>query len=141
MNPSFSLPTPFSCSPITSITCFLILTPPPTPTLRPSPKLVLIALQLCRVALPLMTVVDCSQVVVPSHLSLAPPSLPCPSIKNKGKKLAADMVNLLLAKLAEYIVPDASQVIEMFTHKIFCLSFDAKFYSTLCELSLAADGR
>lgn len=62
----------------------------------------LIALQLCRIALPLMTVADCSQVIVPSHPSL-PPS------KNSG--LAADIVELLLAKLAEYIVPDASQMV------------------------------
>ena len=71
-------------------------------TLRPSPKLVLIALQLCRIALPLMTVAECSQVVVPPH-----PSLPAPS----GEVgLAADIVRLLLAKLAEYIVPDATEV-------------------------------
>lgn len=69
---------------------------------RPSPKLVLIALQLCRIALPLMTIAECSQVVVPSH-----PSLPAPS---EGVGLAADIVRLLLAKLAEYIVPDASEV-------------------------------
>lgn len=62
----------------------------------------LIALQLCRIALPLMTVADCSQVIVPPHPSL-PPS------KNSG--LAADIVELLLAKLAEYIVPDASQMV------------------------------
>ena len=69
---------------------------------RPSPKLVLIALQLCRIALPLMTVAECSQVAVPPH-----PSLPSTS---KGAGLAADIVQLLLAKLAEYIVPNATEV-------------------------------
>ena len=73
--------------------------PPPSP--RPSPKLVLIALQLCRIALPLMTMAECSQVTVPPHPSLPP---------SKRSGLAADIVELLLAKLAEYIVPDASQV-------------------------------
>ena len=71
---------------------------------RPSPKLVLIALQLCRIALPLMTVAECSQVIVPAHPSLTRSS------KAGGRSLAADIVGLLLAKLAEYIVPDASQV-------------------------------
>ena len=49
-----------------------------------------------------MTVAECSQVVVPPH-----PSLPAPS---EGVGLAADIVRLLLAKLAEYIVPDATEV-------------------------------
>ena len=49
-----------------------------------------------------MTVAECSQVVVPQH-----PSLPAPS---EGVGLAADIVRLLLAKLAEYIVPDATEV-------------------------------
>lgn len=71
---------------------------------RPSPKLVLIALQLCRIALPLMTVAECSLVVVPSTPSMSHSS------HRSGKSLAADIVGLLLAKLAEYIVPDASQV-------------------------------
>ena len=74
---------------------------------RPSPKLVLIALQLCRIALPLMTVAECSQVSVPPHPSL-PPKLK--GEESSGSSLAADIVKLLLAKLAEYIVPDASQV-------------------------------
>lgn len=65
----------------------------------------LIALQLCRIALPLMTVAECSQVSVPTH-----PSLSHPANKASGRILAADIVGLLLAKLAEYIVPDASQV-------------------------------
>lgn len=78
----------------------------PFPPSRPSPKLVLIALQLCRIALPLMTVAECSQVTVPSHPSLSRIA----NTKASGRSLAADIVGLLLAKLAEYIVPDASQV-------------------------------
>ena len=72
------------------------------PLSRPSPKLVLIALQLCRIALPLMTVADCSKVVVPPHPSLTSPS--------EGAGLAADIVQLLLAKLAEYIIPNFAEV-------------------------------
>ena len=95
-------------------TTLLLSTPPHCPSLplttplspRPSPKLVLIALQLCRIALPLMTVAECSQVSVPSHPSLSHPT----NKTTSGKNLAADIVGLLLAKLAEYIVPDASQV-------------------------------
>ncbi len=72
---------------------------------RPSPKLVLIALQLCRIALPLMTEAECSKISVPIH-----PSLPPSAHKKSGRSLSGDIVDLLLAKLAEYIVPDASQV-------------------------------
>ena len=82
---------------------------------RPSPKLVLIALQLCRIALPLMTVAECSQVVVPPHPSLPPR----PKGEPTGSSLAADIVKLLLAKLAEYIVPDASQVSQRVKKKFF----------------------
>ena len=69
---------------------------------RPSPKLVLIALQLCRVALPLMTAADCACVVIPPHPSLlrAHPS----------ENLATSIITLLLFKLSEYLVPSASQV-------------------------------
>ena len=49
-----------------------------------------------------MTTAECSQVIVPTH-----PSLPAPL---EGAELAADIVHLLLAKLAEYIVPDATEV-------------------------------
>lgn len=78
---------------------------------RPSPKLVLIALQLCRIALPLMTVADCSLVDIPMRQShQSSPSSSLSSNKINGKRLAAEIVNLLLAKLAEYIVPDASEV-------------------------------
>ena len=44
---------------------------------------------------------------VPPHPSLPPKSR---GEESTGTSLAADIVKLLLAKLAEYIVPDASQV-------------------------------
>lgn len=64
---------------------------------RPSPKLVLIALQLCRIALPLMTIAECSQVIIPSHPTLS--SLPL------STNLASKIITLLMAKLAEYMTP------------------------------------
>ena len=68
---------------------------------RPSPKLVLIALQLCRVALPLMTQAECSQVVIPSH--------PTFSDSLQSDNLPSNIITLLMAKLAEYLVPSLSQ--------------------------------
>jgi hypothetical protein len=68
---------------------------------RPSPKLVLIALQLCRTALPLMTLADCSQVVIPPHSSLAGVS---------SLNLPSQIISLLMFKLAEYITPSNSQM-------------------------------
>ncbi|KAK7087914.1 probable E3 ubiquitin-protein ligase HECTD4 isoform X2 [Littorina saxatilis] len=70
---------------------------------RPSPKLVLIILQLCRVALPLMSTVDCAQVVLPAwgqhlyaaHWSSAQPVSDPP----------ARIISLLLAKLGDLLVP------------------------------------
>lgn len=65
---------------------------------RPSPKLVLIILQLCRVALPLMSTTDCEKVTLPSW----------------GQHLYSDythnaqparIVRLLLAKLGDFLVP------------------------------------
>ena len=69
---------------------------------RPSPKLVLIALQLCRIALPLMTLAECSQVSIPSHPTLS--NMPASS------NLASKIITLLMAKLAEYITPSNSNV-------------------------------
>ena len=69
---------------------------------RPSPKLVLIALQLCRVALPLMTIADCARVVIPPHPSLLH--------SQPSENLAKSIITLLLFKLSEYLVPNASQV-------------------------------
>ncbi|KAK7506010.1 hypothetical protein BaRGS_00002732 [Batillaria attramentaria] len=70
---------------------------------RPSPKLVLIILQLCRVALPLMSTNDCAQVVLPAwgqhlyaaHWSSAQPVSDPP----------ARIISLLLAKLGDLLVP------------------------------------
>ncbi|KAJ8312853.1 hypothetical protein KUTeg_010226 [Tegillarca granosa] len=73
---------------------------------RPSPKLVLIILQLCRVALPLMNTLDCEAVELPSwgqhlyssHWSGAEP------ISDPPAKIAS----LLLAKLGDFLVPGNS---------------------------------
>ena len=67
---------------------------------RPSPKLVLIALQLCRIALPLMTIAECTQVVIPSHSAL--------SSTHSAANHASKIVTLLVAKLAEYTTPTQS---------------------------------
>lgn len=82
-------------------------------TLRPSPKLVLIALQLCRIALPLMSTVECSQVELPAHSSTLDHT---PFGGETGSDVASKIVGLLLAKLAEYIVPDSSQVGVVYNH-------------------------
>lgn len=78
---------------IMSILCFF----------RPSPKLVLIILQLCRVALPLMNTADCEQVELPvwgqhltnTHWNTSEPITDPP----------AKIVSLLLAKLGDFLVP------------------------------------
>lgn len=69
---------------------------------RPSPKLVLIALQLCRIALPLMTIADCARVVIPANPSLL--------VTQPSGNLAKSIITLLLFKLSEYLVPNASPV-------------------------------
>ncbi|XP_033101041.1 probable E3 ubiquitin-protein ligase HECTD4 [Anneissia japonica] len=69
---------------------------------RPSPKLVLIILQLCRVALPLMNAEDCEKVELP------PWGQDVPSFGSQEDALAdppAKIASLLLAKLGDYIVP------------------------------------
>lgn len=92
----------------------------------------LIALQLCRIALPLMTVVECSQVVVPAHPSL----VSRPSHKASGRSLAANIVGLLLAKLAEYIVPDASQVSSIWSVWVgWCVFYGV--WNTRCLIRLS----
>ncbi|XP_077866440.1 putative E3 ubiquitin-protein ligase HECTD4 [Saccoglossus kowalevskii] len=69
---------------------------------RPSPKLVLIILQLCRVALPLMTAEDCESVTLPSwgqEVSM---------LAGEDEMLSdppAKICSLLLAKLGDYVVP------------------------------------
>lgn len=69
---------------------------------RPSPKLVLIILQLCRAALPLMSVEDCGNVELPPW-SYSVPSLN--SEQDDPSDPASKIASLLLAKLADYVVP------------------------------------
>lgn len=72
---------------------------------RPSPKLVLIILQLCRAALPLMSVEDCGNVELPPW-SYSVPSLN--SEQDDPSDPASKIASLLLAKLADYVVPGTS---------------------------------
>ncbi|CAB1321868.1 unnamed protein product [Coregonus sp. 'balchen'] len=69
---------------------------------RPSPKLVLIILQLCRAALPLMSVEDCGNVALPSwSYSINTLDAEQQDATDPASRIAA----LLLAKLADYVVP------------------------------------
>ncbi|KAK7934210.1 hypothetical protein WMY93_005106 [Mugilogobius chulae] len=69
---------------------------------RPSPKLVLIILQLCRAALPLMSVEDCGNVALPSwSYSINSLDAEQQDASDPASRIAA----LLLAKLADYVVP------------------------------------
>lgn len=69
---------------------------------RPSPKLVLIILQLCRAALPLMSVEDCGNVALPSwSYSINTLDAEQQDANDPASRIAA----LLLAKLADYVVP------------------------------------
>ncbi|XP_036454105.1 probable E3 ubiquitin-protein ligase HECTD4 isoform X4 [Colossoma macropomum] len=69
---------------------------------RPSPKLVLIILQLCRAALPLMSVEDCGNVILP-FWSYSMKTLDAE--QRDASDPASRIVALLLAKLADYVVP------------------------------------
>lgn len=69
---------------------------------RPSPKLVLIILQLCRAALPLMSVEDCGNVALPSW-SYSTNALEAE--QQDASDPAFRIASLLLAKLADYVVP------------------------------------
>ncbi|KAJ7994262.1 hypothetical protein DPEC_G00264060 [Dallia pectoralis] len=69
---------------------------------RPSPKLVLIILQLCRAALPLMSVEDCGNVALPSW-SYSINTLDAE--QQDATDPASRIASLLLAKLADYVVP------------------------------------
>lgn len=72
---------------------------------RPSPKLVLIILQLCRAALPLMSVEDCGNVALPSwSYSINTLDAEQQDANDPASRIAA----LLLAKLADYVVPGLS---------------------------------
>lgn len=74
---------------------------------RPSPKLVLIILQLCRAALPLMSVEDCGNVALPSwSYSINTLDAEQQDANDPASRIAA----LLLAKLADYVVPGWSHV-------------------------------
>ncbi|XP_050780207.1 probable E3 ubiquitin-protein ligase HECTD4 isoform X2 [Gopherus flavomarginatus] len=75
---------------------------------RPSPKLVLIILQLCRAALPLMSVEDCGNVELPPW-SYSVPSLN--SEQDDPSDPASKIASLLLAKLADYVVPGCQTVL------------------------------
>ncbi|XP_078523549.1 putative E3 ubiquitin-protein ligase HECTD4 isoform X2 [Lissotriton helveticus] len=75
---------------------------------RPSPKLVLIILQLCRAALPLMSVEDCGNVELPPW-SYSVPSLD--SEQDDTSDPASKIASLLLAKLADYVVPGCQTVL------------------------------
>ncbi|XP_040202102.1 probable E3 ubiquitin-protein ligase HECTD4 isoform X1 [Rana temporaria] len=75
---------------------------------RPSPKLVLIILQLCRAALPLMSVEDCENVELPPW-SYSVPSLN--SEQEDPSDPASKIASLLLAKLADYVVPGCQTVL------------------------------
>ncbi|XP_064424272.1 probable E3 ubiquitin-protein ligase HECTD4 [Latimeria chalumnae] len=75
---------------------------------RPSPKLVLIILQLCRAALPLMSVEDCGNVELPPW-SYSVPSLD--SEQDDPGDPASKIASLLLAKLADYVVPGCQTVL------------------------------
>ncbi|KAJ3603715.1 hypothetical protein NHX12_028456 [Muraenolepis orangiensis] len=69
---------------------------------RPSPKLVLIILQLCRAALPLMSVEDCGNVALPTwSYSMGALDGQQQDAGDPASRIAA----LLLAKLADYVVP------------------------------------
>lgn len=68
---------------------------------RPSPKLVLIILQLCRAALPLMSVEDCGNVALPSWSYSNTLDAEHQDASDPASRIAA----LLLAKLADYVVP------------------------------------
>ncbi|XP_028827058.1 probable E3 ubiquitin-protein ligase HECTD4 isoform X2 [Denticeps clupeoides] len=69
---------------------------------RPSPKLVLIILQLCRTALPLMSVEDCGNVALPTwSFSIHAFDAEQQDSNDPASRIAA----LLLAKLADYVVP------------------------------------
>ncbi|XP_036132418.1 probable E3 ubiquitin-protein ligase HECTD4 isoform X13 [Molossus molossus] len=75
---------------------------------RPSPKLVLIILQLCRAALPLMSVEDCGNVELPPW-SYSVPSLN--SEQEDPSDPASKIASLLLAKLADYVVPGCQTIL------------------------------
>lgn len=99
---------------------------------RPSPKLVLIILQLCRVALPLMSTTDCAQVVLPAwgqhlyaaHWSSAQPVSDPP----------ARIISLLLAKLGDLLVPGLSLSVSACVATVWGLSCGSSCFVFFCPL-------
>lgn len=83
---------------------------------RPSPKLVLIILQLCRAALPLMSVEDCGNVALPSW-SYSTNALDAE--QQDANDPAFRIASLLLAKLADYVVPGMREIFFFAITKIF----------------------
>ncbi|XP_013380029.1 probable E3 ubiquitin-protein ligase HECTD4 isoform X2 [Lingula anatina] len=77
---------------------------------RPSPKLVLIILQLCRVALPLMSADDCENV----ELSTWGRNLPAALVDDDDAS-SIKITSLLLAKLGDFIVPGGN--VTTFSHQ------------------------
>ncbi|CAH1233961.1 HECTD4 [Branchiostoma lanceolatum] len=74
---------------------------------RPSPKLVLIVLQLCRVALPLISAEDCEKIQLPcwgQDMHVFEGGIQDP---------AARIASLLLAKLGDYVVPGAQTALSL----------------------------
>ena len=74
---------------------------------RPSPKLVLVILQLCRVALPIMSADDCELIELPAWGESMQQSLGAAAAtadtRRHGKALM--IAHLLLAKLGDFLVP------------------------------------
>ncbi|TSW08319.1 putative E3 ubiquitin-protein ligase HECTD4 [Bagarius yarrelli] len=75
---------------------------------RPSPKLVLIILQLCRVALPLMSVEDCGNVALPTWRYF---NSAIDTEQEDASDPASCIASLLLAKLADYVVPGSQTLL------------------------------
>lgn len=74
---------------------------------RPSPKLVLIILQLCRVALPLMAAEDCDRVELPAWGQDIIGEAQAEERNGKPIQIAS----LLLAKLGDFLVPGMYMII------------------------------
>lgn len=107
---------------------------------RPSPKLVLIILQLCRAALPLMSVEDCGNVALPSWSYSA---YALDAEQQDASDPAFRIASLLLAKLADYVVPGMRECslilitttkglsnLSYFKKAIVCLYVQAKDFVT-----------
>ncbi|XP_066272380.1 LOW QUALITY PROTEIN: probable E3 ubiquitin-protein ligase HECTD4 [Branchiostoma lanceolatum] len=77
---------------------------------RPSPKLVLIVLQLCRVALPLISAEDCEKIQLPCW---GQDMHSCGGLREDPADPAARIASLLLAKLGDYVVPGAQTALSL----------------------------